>query len=94
MSLRYAFAPKANTSLYLKAGASYNFASGDYVEESQPGFIGAVGVEFMRNKPVGIGVELGYDSSTIELEDKTTFVPNDTKSFEPVGFMVSIFAVF
>jgi len=94
LSLRYTFMPRANTSVYLRAGVSHNMASGDYVEDTQVGFIGAAGVEFMRQKAVGFGMEIGYDSSTIELEDRTTADPNDTKEFEPVGFTVSIFAVF
>lgn len=94
LSMRYAFMNTSNTSLYLRAGVSHNLASGDYVEDSNIGFVGALGIEFMRNRMVGFGIEAGYDSSVIELEDRTTANPNDTKEFEPVGFMVSIFAVF
>jgi len=94
LSMRYAFMNKSDTSLYLRAGISHNFANGDYVEDSNIGFVGALGVEFMRNKVVGFGIEAGYDSSVIELEDRTTANPNDTKEFEPVGFMISLFAVF
>ena len=94
LSARYALMSKSNTSVYLRAGVSHNLASGDYVEDSQVGFLGALGVEFMRKKMVSLGVEVGYDSSTIELEDRTTSNPNDTKEYEPVGFMVSVFAVF
>lgn len=92
--LRYALMPKSNASVYFRGGLSYNLDSGDYVEDSQAGLIGAVGIEFMRHKPVGFGIEFGYDGSTIELEDRTTLNPDDTKEYEPVGFMASVFAVF
>lgn len=92
--LRYTLTPKSNTSVYLRAGISYNLASGDYVEDKQVGFIGALGMEFLRQKRVGFGVEVGYDASTIELEDRTTSNPNDTKTYTPTGLMVSVFAVF
>jgi hypothetical protein len=94
LSLRYTVMPKANTSFYLRAGVSYNLANGDYVEDKNVGFVGAVGIEFMRNRAVGLGLEVGYDTSSIELEDRTTPDPNDTEEFEPVGFTASIFAVF
>lgn len=93
-SLRFAFMNQSNTSLYLRAGVSYNMASGDYVEDSNVGFVGAVGIEFMRKRAVGLGIEVGYDNAFIELEDLTTIDPNDTEEFEPVGFTASIFAVF
>jgi hypothetical protein len=92
--LRYALFPEAKMSPYIRAGAAYHLANGDYVEGSQPGYVGAIGLEFMRDKPVGFGIEAGYDSSTIELEDLDSSSADDTKEFTPVGFMVSIFAVF
>ena len=92
--LRYAPMKKSRASVYFRAGASYNMANGDYVEDSKVGFIGAIGIEFMRDRAVGFGIEAGYDSSTIELEDRTTINPTDTKEFEPVGFTVGLFAVF
>jgi hypothetical protein len=93
LSLRYAFMPKSSTAPYLRLGASTLLASGDYIEEAQPGFIGAVGVEFMRDKAVQFGIEAGYDSSSIKIEDLPAG-PTATKTIEPVGFLISIFAVF
>jgi hypothetical protein len=93
VSLRYAFMPKSRTAPYLRLGASTLLASGDYFEGGQLGFIGAVGVEFMRDKAVQFGIEAGYDSSSIKMEDLPTG-PTATKTIEPVGFLISIFAVF
>jgi hypothetical protein len=92
--LRYAFMENSKASVYFRTGVSYNIASGDYVQDSQVGLIGAIGIELMRDRAVGFGIEVGYDSSSIELENHTTANPTDTKDFEPVGFTVGIFAVF
>lgn len=92
--LRYTIAPESSNAVYIKAGISGNIASGDYVENTQTGFLGALGVEFMREKAVGFGFEVGYASSTIEFEDETTPDTGDTKDISPVGLMLSIFPVF
>jgi hypothetical protein len=86
----YVFIPSANISPYVRGGVMYHIASGDYVESSTPGLFGAVGVEFFRHNPVGLGIEIGYDSSEIELEK----VGIGTEEIEPFGLMVSIFAIF
>jgi hypothetical protein len=92
--LRYALMSKSSTSVFFRAGMATNLVSGDYVEDSQIGLLGAVGVEFMRNRAVSVGIEIGFNSSTIELEDHTASNPNDTKEFEPTGFTASVYAVF
>jgi hypothetical protein len=94
VSLRYAFIPKAPVTPYVRVGVSMQFVNGDYVEDRNIGAIGALGVELMRDRGVSLGIEAGYDSSSIEFEDLTTADPNDTKEIEPVGFMFSILAVF
>lgn len=94
LCFRYAFVPKASVSPYLRAGASVHLASGDYVESSDPGLIGALGIEFFRNRIVGLGLEVGYDTATLKIDDLTTANPDDTKDIEPFGLTVSIFAVF
>lgn len=76
---------------YVRAGARYHIASGDWVKGSSIGFLGGIGVEFMRKKRVGAGVEIGYDSSEIELEKKRT---NTIEKVRPCTIMVSVFAVF
>ncbi len=90
-NLRYTFIRKADISPYIRGGVTYNIASGDFVEKSKIGPFGAVGVEFARRRPVGFGLEIGYDASKIEFEDKTN---DSTKSIKPIGFMASIFVIF
>lgn len=94
LCLRYAILPKSNITPYVRAGIATHLASGDYVETTQAGFIGAAGVEFMRNRAVQLGIELGVDTSKIEFEDLTSSTPGDTIEIEPMAFMISIFAVF
>ena len=92
--LRYAFMPKSPVTPYIRAGVSMQLVNGDYVEDRNIGAIGALGLELMRDRGVSLGIEAGYDSSSIEFEDLTTADPNDTNEIKPVGFMLSILAVF
>lgn len=92
-SLRYAFLPRAKLTPYLRTGLSYTIASGDFIESSSVGLVGAVGVELLRHKRVGIGFEIGYDSSVVEMEDLKEG-PDETKDIHPVGLIISIQAIF
>jgi hypothetical protein len=94
INLRYSFIPKGNISPYVRGGVSYNIVSGDYVDKSKPGPFGAVGVEFLRKKPVGFGFEVGYDGSTIEFDDFNSSSTEGTKNIKPIGVFASIFAIF
>lgn len=96
LSLGYALFPKASVSPYLKAAYSYNIASGDYVEESSGGFVGAIGIEFKRNEPVGLGIEAGVDTSKVTLEviDPYSYSGISQKEIKPIDFYISFFAEF
>ena len=65
----YAFVHSANTSPYARIGVSHHIVSGDFVESSEPGLFGAVGIEFGRNEGVNWGLELSVDDSTVEFLD-------------------------
>ncbi len=91
IDVRYFLPVSDSFAPYIRAGARYHIASGDWVKEKSVGFMGGVGVEFLRNKRVGAGMEIGYDSAKIELEKKRT---NTVEQVRPGGLMVSIFAVF
>jgi hypothetical protein len=93
---RYIFLD-ADTAPYVRGGIKYHIASGDYVKGSKPGIFGAVGMELFRNSRVGIGMEMAYDSSEIDLETKRAGVRRvsiSTKSVRPDGMTVSVFAIF
>ena len=94
VNCRYAFLPDSNISPYIRGGIAYNLAGGDYVDSKNPGLFGAVGVEFLRQKMVGVGFEIAVDKSEIEFEDKRVWQTNKNKAIEPVGIGISIFAVF
>ena len=64
---RYAPWPKATVSPYVRAGFKYPFAGGNF-ESVDAGASVAVGVEFFRNKRVGMSLEAGYDSSKINVK--------------------------
>jgi Outer membrane protein beta-barrel domain len=91
LDVRYYIPASASVSPYVRAGVRYHVASGDWVSKSSPGFIGGIGVEFLRNRPISASIELGYDAATIELEKLRT---NTTEKVRPGKLTVSIFAVF
>lgn len=90
--IRYTLLQGENTCPYIRAGVQYSYASGDYVKKSSPGFLGAIGVEFLRNKRVGFGLEFAVTTSKIEFEDKTS--SSGKKEINPAKFLISAFAVF
>jgi len=99
LDFRYTIIPRANISPYVRVGGSYHLASGEYVEGSSPGIFGGVGVEFLRNQAVSIGLEISYDTAEIELEKMqgssySYYYGYTTEKIEPCGLMISLFAVF
>lgn len=107
--LRYFLMPDSSFSPYLRAGLRYDIATGDYIESSGFGFLTGVGVEFFRDKTVGLGVELMYDSTEIELESSKrelieySYYGNyyyyydtvkTTKKVKPGEIIFSVYAVF
>jgi hypothetical protein len=89
--VRYTFLRKKSVSPYVRVGIRYPIAGGDDIDSSTPGPFGAVGVEFWRNKSVGLAVEVGYDGSQVEVIGKGGTRRDDVTYS---GFMVSIQAVF
>lgn len=94
MNVRFTPIPKADVSPYIRGGVSYNLASGDFVEKSKAGLFGAFGIEFLRTKHVGFGLEASYDTSEIELRKYKTSTNYSYENVKPLSFMVSFFMVF
>lgn len=99
LNIGYSILPSSNTSPYVRCGVAYHIAGGDYVEGSNVGFFGALGVVFFRNSPVGFGIEVAYDASEIELEryEGAGWLPPqrlDNEDVETIEVLVSIYAVF
>ncbi len=94
--------PKSSVAPYIRGGFMYNLASGDYVESSSPGLFGAVGIEFMRNRKVALGIEIAFDTSEVEFEKHTRNSSSSWSSstsveyvdIKPNDVMISIFAAF
>ena len=83
VSYGFSFVPHGNVSPYARVGIRHHLVSGDFVDSSTPGLFGAFGMEFMRDKPIGWGFELAYDSSTIEMKSG--------EEIEPGAFVASVF---
>ncbi len=89
--LRYTFLRDRTVSPYVKVGFRYPIAGGDNVDSSEIGAYGAVGVEFFRDKAIGMAFEIGYDSSKVTLESPSgTF--RDEVTF--TGLTITLSAVF
>ncbi len=97
LDFRYIFTPTANSSPYVRAGGRHHSASGDYVEGTTPGFFGGIGIEFLRDRRVNMGIEISYDASEIELEKKEGYYykyTSTTEKVQPCGLMLSVFVIF
>lgn len=91
LDVRYTFIPTASVSPYVRVGGRNHLASGDYVEGSTPGFFGGIGLEFLRDRRVSIGMEISCDASEVELERVRH---NDTENVKPCELMGSVFVIF
>jgi len=91
VSGRYYFDPEGSFSPYLRAGLSYNIASGDFVEGSTLGVFGGAGVEFFRTNPVSWGLEVVFDTSTVEFERAFS---TGTRDIKPIALKIGMFIIF
>jgi hypothetical protein len=94
----YTFMPGSNVSPYVRAGIVHHVASGDYVEGSSPGLLGAVGVEFLRNRFCMVALEIAFDGATVELERYTRIgngpVRRRTEDVRTYGTVFGVFVKF
>ena len=65
--VRYTFLRDRNIAPYVRAGIRVPIVGGDYLRSGEVGAFGALGVEFWRAKKVKAAVEIGYDSSSVEV---------------------------
>jgi hypothetical protein len=89
--LQYNFLRDKTVSPYARVGVRYPITGGDYIKSGSVGAFVAVGVEFYRTKKVGFGAEVGYDWSEVEVSAGPVGGEHTVK---PIGFNVSIFALF
>jgi len=85
----YTFMPNGPVSPYVRGGLSYHVASGDYVDGSNMGFIGGVGIELLKNKKntFALGLEAVYDSAEVDIENART---GGTVGIKAAEFVVSL----
>lgn len=89
--VRYAFNITGSVSPYVRGGATYLFASGDFKDSAQPGVFGALGVEFLRQKKISVGFEVGYDTAVVKME---RLRDSSVESIKPIGFNAGIYVIF
>jgi hypothetical protein len=94
MDFRYTIMPKNDTAAYFRIGPSLHIASGDFVEKNGAGIFVGAGVEFLRTKVVGVGIELAYDSAEVEFKKYSNYWDYTSEKIKPCEFMFSVFAVF
>ncbi len=80
-----------NVSPYLRAGVKYPITGGSFIRSGTVGAYGAVGVEFFKQKHVGLGLEAGYDSSQVTISAGSLGLPKKTA---PTGFNASLVIFF
>ena len=96
VNVGYTFFPKGNISPYLRGGLVNHIVSSEFVDQGMAvgGFAG-LGVEFLRKRAVGFGMEVGYDATELEFDDlKRDRGGNIKKSVRPYGLTINFFAVF
>ncbi|MGA1840650.1 MAG: hypothetical protein ACMUIU_08495 [bacterium] len=73
LDFRYTIMPQNTTAAYFRLGPSYHFVKGYKLHDGSPGFFVGTGVEFLRNRKLGFGFEISYDSAEIESERRIRF---------------------
>ena len=76
---------------YARAGFRYPITGGDYLGSSTVGPFVAGGVEFLRTKKIGLGIEAGYDWSEVSVSAGPT---GGEQRVKPIGFNVGVFVIF
>jgi len=89
--VRYAFNITGSVSPYVRGGATYLVASGDFKDSVQPGLFAALGLEFLRQKKISVGFEVGYDSAVVKME---RLRDSAVESIKPIGFNAGIYVIF
>ena len=94
LELRYTFSPQSNASSYIRGGVSYHITSGDYVKRSNMGLFAAFGVELLRRKKMGFGLEISYDGAEREIEKRSFSEYGSVEKIGPSKYMITVFWVF
>ncbi|MBN2282617.1 MAG: hypothetical protein JXO48_01880 [Deltaproteobacteria bacterium] len=85
----YTFNNSGSISPYFRMGFIRHIIAGDYVKGTDPGFFGAVGVEFLRDRSISYGLEMVYDTCEIRAESKKEIRWTDITGTAQVSTFVS-----
>ena len=90
--VQYNFLSHHAVSPYIRGGIKYPITGGDFIKSGTVGGYGAVGVQFLKQKRVGVGLEVGYDSSQVTISGG----PLDPirRKVTPTGFNASLVIFF
>jgi len=91
VNVGYTFNLSGFVPFYVCAGPSYHFASGDYYDGSNIGFMVGVGVELFKSERVSFGIQAAYDSADVDIEDVET---GKSKGIKAAEFSVGVFVAF
>lgn len=91
VNVGYTLNPSDPVSFYVRGGPSYHFASGDYVDGSNLGVMGGVGVELFKGARTALAIEATYDTAEVDIED---VAGGGTKGIRAAEFSVGLFIVF
>lgn len=88
--IRYTLFRDKVVSPYVRVGFRFPIAGGDNIDSPRIGPFGAIGAEILRNKKIGLAVEIAYDGSEITL----TGPAGQEKDVTFAGFMAGLSVVF
>lgn len=77
VDVRYFFTKTGVFVPYLRAGLAYSIAGGDYIGPGSPGLVAAVGTYIGEKRGFRFGLELGFDSSTVQV--KSGYIHHEEK---------------
>ncbi|MFT3782473.1 MAG: hypothetical protein QM790_10710 [Nibricoccus sp.] len=94
---RYDFFPTKSIAPFVRAGVRKTFVVGDDVTDGEPvGLFGGAGIEFMHNRTVRVGAEIGFDTTTIKVlgAQKPYYVRTKVTEVKPFAVTFSVYASF
>lgn len=94
IDFRYTIMPQNTTAAYFRFGPSYHVSNGSkFVNDEGPGFFVGTGVEFLRNRKLGFGFEISYDSAEVESVRRIRFYTSK-EEIKPCEFLFSLYFVY
>jgi len=98
LTVRYTPLPQSDISPYIRVGGSYHIAWGDFVDKSNIGFLGALGIEFFRARKVSFGIEAAYDSAEVTFDKYqnlgSTLFSKGQEKVNPGNFVFGLYIIF